>query len=147
MYRTASSFLASAIALAFVAAADAGEVRRYRFVSSDESRVPATIVWENREGLGPVSGKIHLADGPLAFTGENPEPGLLRLRTDDGTAYEFWKKRTESGSVWIGRARNAPFTEEIFLEPVHPEPETAIVVVGFEPAPFPRESRGSGSDG
>lgn len=107
-----------AIAFLFLPLARGEEIRKYQLVSEGGHETATTIVWDNIDGLGKVSGNFHYAAGDQSFHGTNPEPGVLRLTTENGIRYDLVKLQGDQGITWVGQVHFTEHSENARLVPV-----------------------------
>lgn len=131
MKRTAFLAVVAAAFAVFTSSLEANETRHYQLVSQDGSRVPATLVWQNISGLGSVWGDFQYQGGEQTFSGENSQPGFLRLRTENGIVYELWKQNGGSSVTWSGKVHFTNHSENAWLvgtEPARVVPANPVTV-------------------
>lgn len=134
MKRTAILSAVVAAVAVFASSVEANETRHYQLVSQDGNRVPATVVWQNISGLGSVWGDFQYAGGEQTFTGNNSQPGFLRLRTENGIVYELWKQNGGSSVTWSGKVHFTNHSENAWLvssEPVKVAPVNPVTVRNY----------------
>jgi len=83
-----------------------GTVRQYTMTGPFGEKYPATIIWSNIKGLGPIKGSLFSPGENLTIVGQNSRSGFIYFSDQHGTHYELTKEDPVNGKVrWSGTAR------------------------------------------
>lgn len=79
--------------------------RQYTMTGPYGQKYPATIVWSNIKGLGPIKGSLFSPAQKLTINGQNSRSGFIYFNDQYGTYYELNKQAPVGGkTLWKGRA-------------------------------------------
>ncbi|MEM1441918.1 MAG: hypothetical protein AAGF67_06220 [Verrucomicrobiota bacterium] len=80
-------------------------VRQYTMTGPFGQKYPATIIWSNIKGLGPIKGSLFSPGENLTISGQNSRSGFIFFSDQYGTYYELNKQAPAGGKVhWKGTA-------------------------------------------
>ncbi|MDF1823718.1 MAG: hypothetical protein P1U68_03695 [Verrucomicrobiales bacterium] len=92
--------------------------RQYTMTGPYGQKHPATIIWSNIKGLGPIKGLLFSPGEELTVNGQNSRSGFIYFNDQYGTYYELDKQDPIGGKTfWKGKAQfNDGSTRPIALQ-------------------------------
>lgn len=96
--------------------ARAAEVRHYILYQGDD-QVRVQITWKNLQGNDTISGLMFFQAGEMTFAGDNPRPGYLWWRDENGILTELSKLTKGSSFEWVGKTYYDGFAANARLVP------------------------------